>query len=169
VPSADSAPALLVAGATVTAVGPKGERDIPLDQFFTGVRRTVLDPYEIVRSITVPCPAPGTRSTYLKLSPRHSMDLAVVGVAASAVCRDGVCEDVRIALGAVAPTPVRAHAAEAILRGATIAPGIVEEAARSALTQCSPIDDHRASREYRCDMVHVMTRRALSQVLERRT
>jgi CO/xanthine dehydrogenase FAD-binding subunit len=167
VPSADSAPALLALDASVKIKGPKGERIVPLDRFFTGPRATVLEEDEILLEIIVPDQDPLTRSVYVKLSPRHSMDLAVVGVAAAAVMDQGICKEVRIALGAVAPTPVRAPIAEALLRGNAITASLIDEAARNALTQCSPIDDHRASREYRCDMVYAMTRRALTQIFTR--
>jgi CO/xanthine dehydrogenase FAD-binding subunit len=164
IPSADSAPSLLALEARVRLKGRRGERIVALDQFFTGPRKTVIGPDEILTSIEVPEPAPASRNVYLKLSPRHAMDLAVVGVAVTGTSREGVCEDVRIAVGAVAPTPLRAPVAEALLRGQKITAEIIDEAARNTVTQCDPIDDHRASREYRCDMVHVMTRRALSQV-----
>ena len=85
-------------------------------------------------------------------------------MAVQAVCDNGVCSRVRIGLGAVAPTPVRAPMAEAMLEGRAITPELIDEAARHTITQCSPIDDHRASQEYRCDMVYVMARRALTQV-----
>jgi CO/xanthine dehydrogenase FAD-binding subunit len=164
VPSADSAPGLLACGAVARIKGPEGERKVPMEQFFEGPRKTVLKPEELLVGIEVPEPRPGSRGTYLKLSPRHSMDLAVVGIAVQGICEDGVCKEVRIALGAVAPTPIRAPMAEAILAGQRITPELIEEAAQNAITQCSPIDDHRASREYRCDMVRVMTRRALGRV-----
>ncbi len=164
VPSADSAPGLIALGASVAIRGASGERVVPLDEFFTGPRTTVLRPEEMLVEIRVPVAPPATRSVYLKLSPRHSMDLAVVGVAAMVNLEDGVCRDVRIALGAVAPTPVRARSAEELLLGKTLTAGIIEEAARAAATQCNPIDDHRASAGYRCDMVYVMTRRALNHV-----
>ena len=92
------------------------------------------------------------------------MDLAVVGVAAWGKVEDGICKDVRIALGAVAPTPIRAPQAEAMLKGKRVTKELIDEAARHAVTQCNPIDDHRASREYRCDMAYVMTRRALTRI-----
>lgn len=92
------------------------------------------------------------------------MDLAVVGVAAVGTMEDGICKDVKIALGAVAPTPVRAPVAEEMLRGKKITAELIEEASRNAITECSPIDDHRASQEYRCDMVYVMARRALTGI-----
>jgi CO/xanthine dehydrogenase FAD-binding subunit len=165
VPSADSVPALLALGASVSIKGLKGERTVVLEKFFKGPRKTVLKPGELVTEILVPKPAPDTRQVYLKLAPRHAMDLAVVGVAVAGRCEGGVCKEVKIGLGAVAPTPVRAPMAEAMLKGKKITKELIEEAARNAITQCSPIDDHRASQEYRCDMVYVMTRRALTQVL----
>ncbi len=164
VPSVDSAPGLLALGASVTLRGVSGERVVPLDEFFVGPRATVLRPEEMLVEIRVPAQPAASGSVYLKLAPRHSMDLAVVGVAAAGSLADGVCRDVRIALGAVAPTPLRARAAEDVLLGKTITADIIEEAARAAATQCNPIDDHRASAEYRCDMVYVMTRRALNHL-----
>ncbi len=165
VPSADSAPALLTLGGILKIKGLGGERTVPIDQFFIGPRETVLEKDEMLLEIIVPKPDPSSRAVYLKLSPRHSMDLAIVGVAALGLADDGICKDIKIALGAVAPTPIRAQKAEAILRGQKITPAIIKEAARIAGTECRPIDDHRASAEYRCDMVCVLTRRALTQVL----
>jgi len=165
VPSADSAPSLLALDARLSIRGPKGTRTMQLDGFFAGPRRTLLELDEMVTEIGVPCPPKGSRGVYLKLSPRHSMDLAVVGVAVVASVKDGICTDVRIGLGAVAPTPVRARLAESMLAGKPVSRELIDEASRNAITQCSPIDDHRASQEYRCDMVYVMTRRALNEVL----
>jgi carbon-monoxide dehydrogenase medium subunit len=163
VPSADSAPALLSLNANVRVRGSGGERIIPLDQFFVGPGETALRPDEIVTALTVPRPA--DRSVYLKLSPRHSMDMAIVGVAAAANLIPGGVRDVQIALGAVAPTPMRAHKAEEILQGRPVSQELIEEAARAAAAECRPIDDYRASAAYRRDMVYVLTRRALEQVL----
>ncbi len=117
VPSADSAPTLLVLEAVLKLVSQKGERLVPVTQFFTGPRQTVLANDELITEIRIPSPPPKSRGVYLKLSPRKSMDLAVVGVAAFVV-RDGdTCKDVRIALGAVAPTPIREARAESALLG----------------------------------------------------
>jgi CO/xanthine dehydrogenase FAD-binding subunit len=165
VPSADSAPSLLALNATIMIKSIRGERTISIDQFFTGPRKTMLEADEMLVGITVPKPLPASRGVYLKLSPRHSMDLAIVGVAAVGISENGVCKDIRIALGAVAPTPIRAPMAEAILQGKPITSALINEAAKNAITQCSPIDDHRASQEYRCDMVYVLTKRALNQIL----
>jgi CO/xanthine dehydrogenase FAD-binding subunit len=165
VPSADSAPPLLALGAIVKIKSFNRERTIPIEQFFTGPRKTMLAADEMLVGITVPKPLPESCGVYLKLSPRHSMDLAIVSVAAVGTNKNGVCKDIRIALGAVAPTPICAPMAEAILQGKPITSALINEAAKNAITQCSPIDDHRASQEYRCDMVYVLTKRALNQIL----
>ena len=162
VPSADSAPALLCLEATAVCSG-GGDREIALRDFFTGPRRTVLGPGELVREIRVP-PFRG-KGAYIKLSPRSRMDLAVVGVAVCVVERDGAFEDVRIGLGAVAPTPIRALEAEAFLRGERIGERAIEEASARAAGEAAPIDDHRASAEYRRMMVEVLVKRALRQAV----
>ena len=93
------------------------------------------------------------------------MDLAIVGVAAVVVAEDGICNDIRIALGAVAPTSIRARRAEDIIKGQKLSDEVIEEAARIAATECRPIDDHRASAQYRCTMVEVLTRHAIQQAI----
>lgn len=163
IPSADSAPPLLTMNAIVHVQGVEGKRTVALKDFFTGPGQTDLKRSEIVTSLRVP--RPPARGVYLKLSTRHSMDLAIVGVAASAALRDGRFTEIRIALGAVAPTPIRAVRAEEVLRDRPISAPLIEEAARAASAECRPIDDHRASASYRRDMVYVLTRRALQQVL----
>jgi carbon-monoxide dehydrogenase medium subunit len=164
--SADSAPSLLVLHAAVQIKGPNGDRTLPLTEFFTGPGTTALQADEIVTAIHLPEQPPGSRGVYLKLSPRHSMDLAVVGVAALGACENGVCNEIRIGLGAVAPTPIRATGAEAVLAGRSVTPELIDRAAQSAMDECSPRkDSHRASPQYRRDMVYVMTRRAINQVL----
>lgn len=164
VPSADSAPALLALGASVRIKNSRAERTVPLENFFVGPRRTALKANELIVEIIVPRPSKGSRGVYLKLSPRHSMDLAVVGVAAVGTFKNDICKDLKIALGAVAPTPIRIPVVEQSLVNRHITPELLNEAAKMASTQCNPIDDHRASREYRCDMVYALTRRALRQI-----
>jgi carbon-monoxide dehydrogenase medium subunit len=161
IPSADSAPPLLTLGARVRVHSLGGEREIPLDQFFKGPRETALQPDEIVTALALP--KPPARSVYLKLSPRHSMDLAIVGVAAAAQDH-GSDGNVRIALGSVGPVPMRANKAEEILRDRDVTPSLIQEAAEAASKECRPIDDYRASAAYRRDMVYVLTRRALEQI-----
>lgn len=165
VPSADSAPALLVLEAEVKLKNSTAERSVPIKDFFTGPRKTVTADDELVTNIFVPEPPANSKSVYLKHSQRHSMDLALVGVAALAVKDGDTCKEVRIALGAVAPTPIRASKTEGLLTGKKISKELIEEAAQQAADECSPIDDHRSSAEYRRDMVLVLARRALTEVL----
>lgn len=163
VPSADTAPALLVLEASLKLVSTRGTRTVKINSFFTGPNQTVMSPDEVLTEIQLPVLSSGSRSRYLKLSPRQAMDLAVVGVAVMAVPAGGLFKEVRIALGAVAPTPIRANQAEALLKGQRISPEIIARAAEAASTEGRPIDDHRASAEYRREMVKVLTARALTQ------
>jgi carbon-monoxide dehydrogenase medium subunit len=165
IPSADSAPALLALNAVVRLKSNRGERAITIDKFFVAPRETVLQNDELVVAIEVPRMPQNGRGVYLKLSPRRSMDLAIVGVAAVGAVENGICTHISIGLGAVAPTPVRAEKSEEILKGKHVSEALLEEAARTAVSQCGPIDDHRASAEYRCDMVFVMTKRAIRHAL----
>jgi carbon-monoxide dehydrogenase medium subunit len=165
VPSADSAPALLTLGAKLKLVSGKGERTVNIEDFFTGPSQTVISDEEILREIQIPHPPPNSQGVYLKLTPRRAMDLAIVGVAVVVIPQDGVCQDIRIALGAVAPTPIRARKAEAVLKGQKLDDNLIEKAARTAAGQSSPIDDHRASAEYRRDMVEVLVKRAIKQAI----
>jgi CO/xanthine dehydrogenase FAD-binding subunit len=120
---------------------------------------------EMVKEIRVPKMAEGSKGVYLKLSPRSKMDLAVVGVGVRVVEEDGVFKEVRIGLGAVAPTPMRAKKAEGVLVGAKVSDEVIERAGKVASEESKPIDDHRASAEYRRMMVEVLVRRAIRQCL----
>lgn len=167
-PSADMAPALLVLEAQAKAEGPKGERTMPLVEFFLGPGRTALGKSEILTHVIVPEPPPGARGIYVKHSPRRSMDIAVVGVAVQMVTDDskGRCLQARIALGAVAPTPIRVPRAEALLEGQVVDQGLVKRAGEVARAASNPISDLRASAEYREEMVEVLVRRAILWVWE---
>ena len=170
-PSADLAPPLIALGASALIVGPGGQRHMPLDEFFIGPGQTALEPGELLTAVIAPPPAPGSAAVYLKNSPRQAMDIAVVGVAVamtlSRKLRPAVkCEDARIVLGAVAPTPLRARQAEALLQGQEISPERIEEAAHAAAQEARPIDDVRASAWYRQWMVEVLTRRGLTQLVD---
>lgn len=165
-PSADTPPPMMADDARVQLFGPAGARDIALEDFFTGPGQTILAPDEVATGITIPPPRPHTGKAYLKHGRRKAMELATVGVAAR-LSRDGdVMREVRLVLGAVAPTPIRARKAEAVLAGRSWNPGLVEEAAEVARQEARPIGDVRASREYRSGMVAVLTRRALIQAWE---
>ena len=165
VPSADSAPPLLTLGARLKIVSGKGERTVNIEDFFTGPSQTALDEDEILAEIQLSSIPPNGKGVYLKLTPRRAMDLAIVGVAVVVIPQDGICRDICIALGAVAPTPIRAKKAEAILKGQKLDDKLIEKAAQTAAGQSNPIDDHRASAEYRRDMVEVLAKRAIKQAI----
>ena len=164
-PSGDTLPALLVYGAECRLSGPDGHRQVPLDQLFTGPGRTALAHDEILTEITLPPPPPNTGSLYIKHSPRGAMDIATVGVASALTVdrRSGECTDARIALGAVAPTPLRARDAEELLRGRRPDAELLQAAADAATAQSTPIDDVRGTARYRREMVGVLTRRTLER------
>jgi CO/xanthine dehydrogenase FAD-binding subunit len=165
VPSADTATALLTLEARLKLISQQGERMINVEEFFTGPNRTVLAAEEILREIQIPGLPPHAKGIYLKLTPRRAMDLAIVGVAVVVIPKDGLCNDIRIALGAVAPTPIRAKRAESILKGQKFDDKAIEKAAQTAAEESKPIDDHRASAEYRREMVKILTRRAINQAI----
>lgn len=165
-PSADTAPPLIVLGAKVRICDPKGERIIPLEDFFTGPRKTVLRPSEVLTEIEIPnLPSMG-KAVYLKSKRNDGMDLALVGVAACLVVDSSrkVCQEAKIALGAVAPTPVRALTAESILRGKVLSDNLIEEAGIKAKETVRPISDVRSSAENRMALVEVLVRDALRQI-----
>lgn len=167
-PAADTTPAMVALGAQVKIYGPDGERTIPIEGLFAGVGRNTLKPGEIVMEFQIPTPAPRTGAIYIKHSPRSQMDISVVGVASVVTLApgDGHCIDARIALGAVAPTIIRASKAEAILKGNELTEEVIARAAAAAAAECSPIGDLRASADYRKDMVEVIAKRATSYAFE---
>lgn len=165
VPSMDSGPALVALDADVVIAGPAGERELPLSAFFVGPRRTALGPCELLKEIIVPAASLGKPARFLKFGLRKGQALALVNAAVS-LRADGDAPrftDVRIALGAVAPTVMRASAAEAHLEGRAVTPVAMAEAARIAAGEARPIDDFRASAGYRRELVTVLVQRALSQ------
>jgi carbon-monoxide dehydrogenase medium subunit len=166
-PSADMAPPLLALDAEAVIAGPKGTRRVPFASFFLGVRRTVLQPGELLVEIAVPDPGPHSGGTYRRHTPRRELDIAVVGVASQLTLARGVCTKARIALAAVAPTPVRAAAAERLLEGRPVTPELIERAAAAAVEAARPISDQRGSADFRRHLVQVLTRRTLTTALAR--
>lgn len=158
-PSADSVPSLLALGATLKLVGPKGERSVPADKFFTAPFQTVLGDDELLAEIAIPAMAPGSAGVYLKLTMRAAMDHALVGVAAVLTLDDGTCKDIKIALGACNPVPLRAIKAEEALRGKALNEKVIEQAAQLASGEAQP----RTDPEYKKEMIQVLTRRAVTQ------
>jgi carbon-monoxide dehydrogenase medium subunit len=167
-PSADTLPPLIADGAALHLHGPAGDREVAMEDFFTGPGRTGVKPGEIVLQVRAPAlPRRGGRA-YIKHGRRKAMELATVGVAASVALDDaGHITQARIALGAVAPTPMRAHRAEARLIGERPTEALLAHAAQAAMAECRPIDNVRASATYRREMVGVLTCRALGQAVAR--
>jgi carbon-monoxide dehydrogenase medium subunit len=166
-PSADMAPPLLALDAEAVIANPRGERRVPLASFFQGVRRTVLAADELLVALVVPAPAAGSGGAYLRHTPRRELDIAVAGVASQVTVQGGRCVTARIALASVAPTPLRATAAEQALEGQPLTPERIEQAAGLAVGAASPISDQRGSAEFRRHLVRVLTRRTLTSALAR--
>ena len=168
-PSADMAPALIGLDAEVKFVGRRGVKLMPLEEFFKGPGKTVLKSNEILTEIIVPNMADFSQGVYLKFSPRRAMDLAIVGVACVLTTDLGSfkCLDVRIVLGAVAPTPIRAKKAEEMIRGESLSSSVIKEATKMAREEAQPITDIRASEWYRGEIVEVLVSRAISKALDR--
>ena len=162
-PSADTAPILLACGATAVITDGRAERRLLLEDFFTGPGQTVLKPGELLKAIVVPPLQDTGFAKYFK-SFRSAMDCCTVGVAVYADFAPGSTEvrDVRLALGAVAPTPIRARTAEAMLVGQELDDALIDRACVEAAGDSQPIDDLRASAEYRKILVEVLSRRALA-------
>ncbi|HVO91687.1 MAG TPA: xanthine dehydrogenase family protein subunit M [Terriglobales bacterium] len=161
-PSADVAPSLIALGATAKIAGTAGERTVPLENFFRGPGQSVMNSDEILTEITIPKTGPHLVGEYIKFSPRDMMDLAYVGVAvAYNLDNSKRCTGVRIVLGAVAPTPIRAKNSEALLEGQILSEELAAKVGDEAARESKPISDVRSSADYRRAMVGVMTKRAL--------
>lgn len=166
-PAGDTLPALLALDAQCRVTGPAGERSVPLDRFFTGPGSTVLERGEILTELRLPPPGRGAGSLYIKHSPRGAMDIATLGVASAVRLEDSgrVCRDARIALGAVAPTPIRAYSAEDMLRGQAWTPELLRAASEEAQRCSVPIDDIRGTAAHRRAMVGVLVERTLERAI----
>jgi len=161
-PSADTAPALLVLEAKASIYGKTGAKIIDLDRFFLGPGETVLGEGEILTGLKIPLTRTQKGSIYYKLSTRRAMDLAFVGVAVYLeLDEDNRISKARIALGAVAPTPIRVVSAEKLLEGRALSLEAARESAELAAKSCKPISDVRASAEYRREMVRELCQQGL--------
>jgi len=166
-PNQDPPPTLIALGATVKAISANGSRVIPLDEFFTDYYETVLNPDEIITEVFVPKMPPNSGSAYLKFLPRTADDYATVSAAAVLTLDKSkkTISDVRIALGSVGTTPIRAKDAEALLRGQPVKPEAFREAAEKAKEAVDPVTDFRGSAGYKKEMAGVFVRRALEKAL----
>jgi CO/xanthine dehydrogenase FAD-binding subunit len=194
-PSADTGCPLLVLDAKVSIVGKKGEREVDIDSFFLGPNKTVLDKGELVKGFRMPRFDENSGSAYIKHTRRQAMDLPILGIAVRVVisvgksearckdvlCIDGTtsevlarlqqedlrCEDVRIAMGVVAPRPIRAKKAEEAMKGKMVSEKLLGEVGEIAASEATPRDSIRGEAWYRTEMVKVLTRRAILRSIER--
>jgi len=192
-PSADTATPLLILGTQVKIKNAKGEKTLPIEEFFRGPGETVLKPGELVQELLIPRLLPNTGSAYYKLQRRLALDLPILGVSVllsldknRVTCSDMlctaspissilhkmeedeiVCKEARIALGVAAPTPLRAVKAEALLRGKKLTDELLEEAAETAAQEAQPRDTIRGEAWYRRDMIKVLVKRMAMKSIER--
>jgi carbon-monoxide dehydrogenase medium subunit len=160
-PANDSIPPLMALGAQVTLKSYKGERTVPLNEFYTGVRKTVIEPGEVITDVAFPCPNSNTRSTFIKVALRRAQAIAIVNVAIVLEFDGTEIVEAKITMGAVAPTIIHAVQAEKYLIGKALSMDIAIEAGELASADAKPIDDLRGSAEYRNEMVRVSVQRAL--------
>ena len=183
-PAADMAPPLMVLDAVLHVVRPNRPRElhkgangsgsltryeIPMDEFFLGPGRTRLGPADILEGISFPVAGPRSGSRYVKFTARNAADMAMVGIAVSLRLDPSleVCEEVKIALGAVAPTPIRAYRAEAVLSGSEAGPAALREAGKVAADEAAPITDLRASADYRKHLIRALLPEAVQSAMKR--
>lgn len=163
-PCADFPPILLVLKATVQILHAGGEREVAIEDFFLGPRQTVVKPGELIKGLSIPIKK--VQASYMRISRGKGMDLAGVNVAI--VLDQTISQDIpriRIGLGSVAPRPIRALHTEEVLRGHILSDNIIERATREVEKDIAPISDVRASAEYRIEMVKVLLKKELSQLM----
>lgn len=168
-PANDHPATVLSYDAKVVAVGPDGERVIPIDDFFLGLFTTSLAENEILKEIQIPTPPPNSGGAYIKIE-RKVGDYAVAAVAVQLTLDGDTCTAARIGLTNVAGTPMRAKEAEALLVGKTLtldSVDTIEAAGKAAAAECDPWDDLRGTADYKRDLVRVITKRAIRKALER--
>ena len=168
-PSADTAPPLIAMGASVKLAGSKGKRTVLVEEFFKGPGESVLEHDEILAEILIPSPPENSGGSYFKLMRRSAMDLAIVGAAAFLRMdgNKGICKNACLALGTAAPTPIRAFKAEEVVAKKEINEDLAAEAGKVASQESRPRSSIRASKEYRMEMIVVLTKKAIIKAFER--
>ena len=164
-PNQDPPVTLIALGASVELAARSGERAVPVEEFFTDYYETALRPGEVVRAIDVPGLPPRSGAVYTKFLPRTADDYATVSVAAVVTLDEAGerCRDLRVALGSVGSTPIRARQVEDVLRGQSPTDATIREAAAAVENEVDPISDIRGSADYKRDMAVVWVRRTLEQ------
>ncbi len=167
-PAADSVPPMIAAGAIATIAGPKGRRKVAVEDIVLGPGKTALKKGEIVVSFLLPKRPPRSGDAYLRFTPRTEMDIAVVGVGINLTLdKKGICTAARVALGAVAPTPLLVDEAADALIGSTVDETALDRLAAACSAACRPIDDKRGTKEYRIKVAGVLARRVAEIALQR--
>lgn len=164
-PSADGAPPLLVAEATLTIEGPEGAREVTVEEFFTGPGENCMGSLEVLKAIHIPEPPDRAGMAFLKVG-RTRQDLAIVNAAALLVVENSICSKCRLAVGAVAPVPMRLKEAEKMLEGREIGADLLQRVGLAVEKEVRPITDVRSTQEYRRTVSGVLIRRAIAQALE---
>ena len=169
-PAGDVAPPLLVYDAEVELVSkPNGSmkvRTLPLAEFFTGPGRTRMEPNELLAAVRVPVPKAGYVARFVKFGTRPALDIATISIAIGGVKKGRALHEVRVALGAVAPVPLRAALTEAAIEGKELDAGLIDKVAATAHDEVKPISDVRASAWYRQELVHNIVKRMLTDVAQ---
>jgi carbon-monoxide dehydrogenase medium subunit len=168
-PAADSIPALIAHESVAVVAGPEGRREVPVERFCTAPGRTILGRGEMLLSLKLPAPRPRSAGRYLRFIPRNEMDIAVVGAGVAVTLDEGHsrCVAARVALAAVAPTPLFVPEAGAALVDGSLTDALIGKAATLAQAAARPISDMRGDAEYRRHLVGVLTRRAIQGAVER--
>jgi len=165
-PASDVAPPLFVLGAGLKIAGLNGEKVIPIEYFFVDVGKTILESHEIVTEIFVPILPEGTGSAFMKLT-KTAEDIAKVNIAVTINIADGICKKAKIALGSVAPTPIRVTEAEEAIQGEKMDEKSIARAAEAAADTVKPISDVRSTAVYRKEMVRVLVKDTLKKAVAR--
>ena len=169
-PNQDPPPSLIALGASVELTSSAGQRIVPVEELFIDYYETDVQPGEIMTSVLIPSAPAGSGSVYLKFLPRTADDYATVSAAAvvlAAVLNDGsnICQDIRLVLGGVGMTPVRATEAEDLLRGRPLTEDNIRASAASVKDAVDPLEDFRGSPDYKREMAEVFARRAINQAV----
>ncbi len=168
-PAADTPPPLVALGATVMIAGAKDERALPLEEFILGNRETALKRGEYLKSITVPTPAPNSGGVYHHFRVRGGMDIAMVSAAAHVELDEDTetIKEAKIVLGVVGPTPIRAIDGEQLLAGQKPSEELLEKVSLACADASKPIDDFRASAEYRKEVLRVLVEESIEEAYSR--
>ena len=166
-PAGDSVPALIAAGCIALIAGPSGKREVPIEDFHTGPGKTVLENGEMLVSLKFPKRKPNSSDSYLRMTPRTEMDIAVVGCGVNVTLENNVCVAARVSLGAVAPTPLLIREASEIMVGTNLNSEILDKVSKICMDSCDPINDKRGTVEYRTKVAGVLFKRTTLIAIDR--